>query len=100
MSATAVEPETETGESKPLVQMPLFEGLRVNEHRLNFAGNILLTDPAVVKQMHLKNGEVELVIRAKVVSRSHKKLEDKEGNVIGAVSSSTVYVESVTEYDG
>jgi hypothetical protein len=95
MSATA-----EAEKTAPVTQMPLFEGYRVSEHRLNFAGNILLIDADVLKQMHLKNNDVELVIRGKVVARSHKKLSDKDGNTTGAVSSTSVYVESVSAYEG
>jgi hypothetical protein len=102
MSATAEETQAQVPgtESPKPTQLPLFEGIRVNEHRLNFAGNVLLTDPEVIKQMHLKDGDdVALVIRCRVVSRSHKKKEDKEGNVTGGISSTAIYVESVSAYE-
>jgi hypothetical protein len=80
-------------------QLPLFEGVRMTEHRLNFAGNVLLSDPDVVKQMHLKTDEVALVVRARVVKRGHAKIDDKEGNTVGGVSSTTIYITSVSAYD-
>lgn len=81
-------------------QMPMFEGYRVSEHRLNFAGNVQLEDPEVIKQMHLKHGaEVVLVVRGTVTARKHRKVTDKEGNDIGLESSSVLTVESITLYD-
>ena len=79
-------------------QLPLFEGHRITEHRLNFVGNVPLIDSDLVKEMKL-GGEFELVIRGRVTSRGHKALTDKEGNKLGAVSASTLYIESVSAYD-
>lgn len=85
-------------EQLPNPRPTLFEGYRVDEHRLNFVGNVPLVDAEIVKQIKL-GGDFELVIRGRVTNRGHKAKTDKEGNKLGAVSSSTLYIESVSEYD-
>lgn len=92
MSATMNEPK-----AKP-TQAPLFEGYRVSEHRIAFAGNAVIDDLDVLELMHLKSGEVRLVVTGKVVARKHKKLE-KDGNPTGLESTTTLLVESVSLYD-
>lgn len=79
-------------------QLPLFEGHRVTEHRLNFAGNVLLVDSDVVKGMKLGE-EIEIVVRGYVSKRGHKALRDGEGNKLGAESSSVLVVQSIQAYD-
>lgn len=71
---TSSEPQAEPqAEPVPLSQLPLFEGHRVIEARMNFGGNIAITDPEFAKSLKL-GAEVEFVIRGRVVSRGHKEI--------------------------
>lgn len=83
------EPQTEEP-SAPLMQLPLFEGHRTVETRLNFGGNILITDQELGDALKLGN-EVEIVIKGRVVSRGFKSKDDGQ-----AVSSAAVVVDSVS----
>jgi hypothetical protein len=84
--------------TKAETQMPLFEGHHVTDHRLNFAGNVELGGD-VVREMSL-GAEVRLEVVGHVISRGHKEVRDKEGNLVGTVSSSTLVVEGVGLLDG
>lgn len=97
MSAALEAAPEEAVEAKPK-QGSLFEGFRVTEHRLNVGGNIALVDADVIKELKL-GAEVELVVRGYISTRGHKGLKDGEGNRVGAVSSSTLIVQSIQAYD-
>lgn len=71
-----------------------FEGVRVVDHRLNFGGNVALGDPEVIKSLKLDD-EVTLIVKGKIAGRGHKTKKGKDGGSIGAVSSSTLIIESV-----
>lgn len=89
----AAEASEETGVVRQL-RLPMFEGLQVNTHHLNFAGNVLVEDQAIVDALRL-NKDVELVIMGRVVARGHRTKRDGEGYVIETTSSSTLYVEGL-----
>lgn len=95
MSAVAASPEATSEEQQQeqpsnLTQLPLFEGHRVIEARMNFGGNIAITDADLAKTLKL-GAEVEFVIRGRVVSRGHK----SKGDERQAVSSANVVVDEI-----
>lgn len=92
-AAEATVPETAEQQAVKPSQLPLFEGHRVTEHRLNFAGNVPVTSE-VAKDLKL-GAEVTLVIKGYVTTRAHKGLKDKDGNRLGASSSSAFVVQTV-----
>lgn len=92
-AAEAAEPQEQEEPKGKTAQLPLFEGHRVTEHRLNFGGNVPITGE-VAKEMKL-GAEVTLTIKGYVTSRNHKGLKDKDGNRLGASSSAALIVQSV-----
>jgi hypothetical protein len=94
--APPVVEETETEAEAVIKQLPLFEGCRVTDYRLNFGGNVPLGDLELIKQLKLNNNAtVTLEIDVEVVSAGGKKTKDGEGNVTGTVKSSNVVVKAV-----
>lgn len=80
-------------------QMPLFEGYRVSEHRLVFSGHVKVVEPELLKALKLGAEDIAFVVRGRVQARGHKIDSDKEGNLLGVTSSSTLLVESVSGYE-
>lgn len=96
MSATA---EKEAA-PKRSSQMTLFEGQKITDHQLKLSGAVELYDADLIGSLSIKNDEVVLVVRGRVVGRSFKKQLDKFGNVTGTVATSVVLVESVKQTEG
>lgn len=88
-----VDPVSETEKPKEYqIELPGFEDHRVTELRLNFSGNTLVSDPDMAEALKL-DGEVELVVRGRVVSATHRAGRDAGGTKVA--KSAAVYVESV-----
>lgn len=79
-------------EEKVQLELPGFEGHVVSELRLNFSGNTLVVDPDTAAALAL-DGEVELVVKGRVVSSTHRAARDAGGTKVA--KSAAVYVESV-----
>ena len=86
LEAVAEEPEAEVD----LEQLPLFEGHRVTETRLNFSGNILV-DKATAEKMGLGK-PITLKVTGRVVSATHR--PTKDGQTL-ATDSRAVFVEGI-----
>lgn len=94
MSSTA-----EKEAPKKASQLTLFEGQKVTDHAVKFSGSVALDDALIVGELTMKNNEVAVVVRGRVVGRSFKKEIDKLGNVTGTVSTSVVLIEDVELLD-
>lgn len=72
-----------------------FEGVKVDDFRLNFGGNVELGDPALINALKLDE-DVTLIVKGKVRQRSHKLKNAKDGAKGSAVSGATLVIDSVT----
>lgn len=91
-AAEAVAPEAEGTQEEPeaqVLQLPLFEGHRTVETRLNFGGNLLVTDQELAEGLTL-GAEIEIRGTARVVSRNFKQKDNGQ-----AVSSAAIVFDSI-----
>ena len=93
MGEPAEAPKVEEG-GQVLLFDKKFEGVKITDYRLNFGGNVELGDPELIKALALDE-EVTLIVKGRVVSRSHKTKTAKDAKST-AVSSSAIVVETVT----
>lgn len=96
MSVSAVadppaEPAIDTPEA-PQLELPGFEGHKVGELRLNFSGNTLVVDKDTADALKLDE-EIELVVRGRVVSATHRAARSAGGTSVA--DSRAVFIESV-----
>lgn len=92
MEAVADPPEVAEETKAPQLELPGFEGHRVNELRVNFSGNTLVTSGEVADALEL-DGEVELIVKGRVVSATHRAARDAGGTKVA--KSAAVFIESV-----
>lgn len=86
-------PQAEAG-GQVLLFTGKFEGVKVDDFRLNFGGNIMLGDKALIDALKLDE-DVTLIVKGKVRSRGHKLKAAKDGAKGSAVSSATVVIDTV-----
>lgn len=86
------EAEAEAELEKVQLELPGFEGHKVLELRLNFSGNTLVTDPDTAAALALDD-EVELTVKGRVVSATHRAGRDAGGTKVA--KSVAVFIESV-----
>lgn len=96
-TAQVATPEEEAG-GQVLLFTGKFEGVKVDDFRLNFGGNIALGDKTLIDALTL-NEEVTLVVKGTVRSRGHKMKAVKDGAKGSAVSSATIVIEEVALED-
>ena len=74
------------------IALPGFEGHNVTELRVSFSGNTLVVDPDTAESLAL-DGEVELTVKGRVVSSTHRAARDAGGTKVA--KSAAVFIESV-----
>lgn len=99
MEAAGVKGKDDAPKEEPGGQVVLFtskfEGVKVDDFRVNFGGNVELGDPKLIEALKLDE-DVTLIVKGKVRSRGHKLKNAKDGAKGSAVSSATIVIDSVT----